>query len=60
MGWVVMTERELNRVKLLAQVDDERQSVDNAAHLMCLTRRQIFRTPSLLSLRPSWTICTAL
>ena len=39
MGWVLMSERELNRVEVLAQVDDGQLSVDNAA----LTRRQIFR-----------------
>ena len=41
MGWVMMSERELNRVEVLAQVDDGRLSVDNAAHMLCLTRRQI-------------------
>ncbi|MEM9498875.1 MAG: helix-turn-helix domain-containing protein, partial [Pseudomonadota bacterium] len=43
MGWVVMSERELNREEVLAQVDDGRLSVDNAAHMLALTRRQIFR-----------------
>ncbi|MDD7971026.1 ISNCY family transposase [Roseinatronobacter alkalisoli] len=43
MGWVVMSERELNRVEVLAQVDDGRLSVDNAANMLALTRRQIFR-----------------
>jgi hypothetical protein len=43
MGWVMMSERELNRVEVLAQVDDGRLSVDNAANMLCLTRRQIFR-----------------
>ena len=43
MGWVVMSERELNRVEVLAQVDDRRLSVDNAANMLGLTRRQIFR-----------------
>lgn len=42
MGWVVMSERELNRVEVLAQVDDGRLSVDNAANMLALTRRQIF------------------
>ena len=41
MGWVVMSERELNRVEVLAQVDDERLSIDNAANMLDLTRRQI-------------------
>jgi transposase len=43
MGWVMMSERELNRVEVLAQVDDGRLSVDNAANMMDLTRRQVFR-----------------
>src|SRR6056297_3459399 len=43
MGWVMMSERELNRVEVLAQVDDGRLSVDNAANMLSLTGRQIFR-----------------
>ncbi|THH38519.1 ISNCY family transposase [Aliishimia ponticola] len=43
MGWVMMSESELNRLEVLAQVDDGRLSVDNAAHMLCLTRRQVFR-----------------
>lgn len=43
MGWVMMSERELNRVEVLAQVDDGRLTVDNAANLLNLTRRQVFR-----------------
>lgn len=43
MGFVMMSERELNRVEVLAQVDDGRLSVDNAANMLDLTRRQIFR-----------------
>ena len=43
MGWVVMSERELNRVEVLAKVDDGWLSVDNAASILDLTRRQIFR-----------------
>lgn len=43
MGWVMMSERELNRVEVLAQVDDGRLTVDNAANLLDLTRRQVFR-----------------
>jgi len=39
----MMSERELNRLEVLAQVDDGRLSVDNAANLLDLTRRQIFR-----------------
>ena len=43
MGWVIMSERELNRVEVLAQVDDGRLTVDNAANMLELTRRQVFR-----------------
>jgi len=43
MGWVMMSERDLNRIEVLAQVDDGRLSVDNAANMLCLTRRQVFR-----------------
>ncbi len=38
-----MHQRELNRVGVLAQVDDGRLSVDNAANMLDLTRRQLFR-----------------
>ena len=44
MGWVVMSEPELNRVEALAQVDDGRLSVDNAASMLAATLRQIFPT----------------
>ncbi|GGW42842.1 hypothetical protein GCM10011452_33960 [Gemmobacter lanyuensis] len=43
MGWVIMSERELNRVEVVAQVEDSRLSIDNAASMLDLTRRQIFR-----------------
>lgn len=43
MGWVMMSERELNPVEVLAQVADGRLTVDNAAPLLDLTRHQIFR-----------------
>lgn len=43
MGWVMMSECELNRVEILAQVDVARLSVDNAANMLALTRRQVFR-----------------
>lgn len=43
MGWVMMSERELNRIEVLAQVDDGKLSVSNAANMLDLTRRQIFR-----------------
>lgn len=34
MGWVMMSERELHRIKVLAQVDDGRLSVQNGANLL--------------------------
>lgn len=43
MGWVLMSERELHRVEILAQIDDGRLSVDSGANLLALTRRQVFR-----------------
>jgi len=43
MGWVMMSERDLNRIEVLAQLDDGQLTVDNAANLLDLTRRQIFR-----------------
>jgi transposase len=43
MGLVIMSERELNRIEVLAQVDDRRLSVQNAANLLDVTKRQMFR-----------------
>jgi hypothetical protein len=43
MGWVMMSERDLNRIEVLAQVDDRRLTVENAASLLDMTRRQVFR-----------------
>ena len=43
MGWVVMSERELNRIEILAQIDNGRLTVDNGANLLCMSRRQVFR-----------------
>jgi hypothetical protein len=42
MGWVVMSERDLNRVEVIAQVADGRLSVNNGANLLDLSRRQVF------------------
>jgi transposase len=38
-----MSERELNRVEVLAQIDDGRLTVANGANMLGLTRRQVFR-----------------
>jgi hypothetical protein len=43
MGWVVMSERELNRVEVLAQVVDGRLTSGTAANLLDVTPRQVFR-----------------
>lgn len=43
MGWVMMSERDLNPIEVLAQVDDDLLSVDNEANMLDLSRRQIFR-----------------
>ena len=43
MGWVTMSERELNRIEVLAQVDDGKLSVEAGAAVLDLTKRQVFR-----------------
>lgn len=43
MGWVMMSERELNRIEVLAQVDDGRLNVQNGANMLDITKRQMFR-----------------
>jgi transposase len=43
MGWVMMSERELNRIEVLAQVDDGRLSIQNGANMLDITKRQMFR-----------------
>ena len=43
MGWVLMSEGELQRVEVLAQIDDGRVSVQSGANVLGLTRRQVFR-----------------
>jgi phage antirepressor YoqD-like protein len=43
MGWVLMSERELNRIEVLAQVDDGRLNVQNGANMLDITKRQMFR-----------------
>ena len=43
MGWVMMSERELNRIEVLAQVDDGRLSVQNGTNMLDITKRQMFR-----------------
>ena len=43
MGLVMMSERELNRIEVLAQVDDGRLNVQNGANMLDITKRQMFR-----------------
>lgn len=43
MGWMTMSERELQRIEVLAQVDDGKLSVEVASGMLALTRRQVFR-----------------
>ncbi len=43
MGWVLMSERELNRVEVLSQVTQGRMTAKCAAHVLNLSRRQVHR-----------------
>lgn len=43
MGWVIMSERELNRVEVLSQVADGRCSTADAGNLLNVSQRQIQR-----------------
>lgn len=43
MGWVLMSERELNRVEVLSQVTQGRMSATTAANVLGLSRRQVHR-----------------
>lgn len=43
MGWVVMSERELNRVEVLSKVIDGRRTVSEAASLLGMSKRQVQR-----------------
>lgn len=41
--WVTMSERELQRIQVLVQVVDGRLDIDAAAHVLAISRRQVFR-----------------
>ena len=43
MGWVLMSERELNRIEVLSQVVDRRMTALTAANVLGLSRRQVHR-----------------
>jgi hypothetical protein len=43
MGWVTMSERELRRVEVLAELEDGRIDATAAAHVLAISRRQVFR-----------------
>ena len=43
MGWVTMSERELQRVRVLSEVADRRRTVASAAVVLALSARQVHR-----------------
>lgn len=43
MGWVMMSEQELNRIEVLAQINDGHLSVMDGALLLDMSKRQIYR-----------------
>ncbi|ETX10575.1 hypothetical protein OCH239_21435, partial [Roseivivax halodurans JCM 10272] len=43
MGWVMMSELEMRRIEVLAQIDDGRLSVEAGANNIALSKRQMFR-----------------
>ena len=43
MGWAVMSERELRRVEVLAELEGARIDVASAAAILAVSRRQVFR-----------------
>ena len=43
MGWVMRSEHELDRIEVLAQVNDGRLSVRNGANMPDVSKRQMFR-----------------
>jgi len=48
VGWIVMSERELNRIEVLGQLIRGRLTTTNAANLLGLSRRQIQRLRQLI------------
>lgn len=43
MGWVTMSERDLQRVQVLTEVLGERRTLASAATVLRLSERQVFR-----------------
>ncbi len=43
MGWVMMSERELNRIEVLSQLSQCRVTATTAANVLGLSRRQVHR-----------------
>ncbi|KRS10686.1 transposase [Roseovarius atlanticus] len=43
MGWILMSERELNRVEVLSQVSQGQMTATTAANVLGLSRRQVHR-----------------
>lgn len=42
MGWVMMCVQDTIRIEVLAQIDDERLSVQSGANMLDVTKRQMF------------------
>ena len=43
VGWVLMSERELNRIEVLSQITQGRMTAVTAANVLGLSRRQVHR-----------------
>lgn len=43
MGLILMSERELNRIEVLGKTIEGRMTVENAANLLALSKRQVYR-----------------
>lgn len=43
MGWVMMSERDVRRLEVLSQIEAGNVSVRDAAAILCVSERQIFR-----------------
>ena len=55
MGWVTMSERELQRIQVLSEVTNRRRTMASAAVVLALSTRQMRRL--LKSLSPWWRRC---
>lgn len=60
MGWVLMTERDVRRIEVLAEVFSARRTVRSAAVVLAITVRQVNRLPVICddsSTYPCETLC---